>query len=287
MAEVEAAPKPDIKADEPVETTTAPSESGTKSAGNGENKPRDPDFSKYRKSGNKDGSQRPNKFREYKNNRHNIKTDYNALPETDDPDEIRKQVEFYFSDSNLTYDDHMRKLVGGTENNRVAIKEIHMFKRMRRFQPFSAVVAALKDSTVLDVVGDKEDEIRRKVPYKDPAEEQGELIDPSIPRSIYAKGFGEESSTTQFDIEKFFAPYGPVSGVRLRRAFPSREFKGSVFVEFDSQELQQEFLERVKDKPLKWEGKDLLVKSKQDYCQEKLDLIKDGKLKATSRVPYK
>jgi lupus La protein len=219
--------------------------------------------------------------REKKNYRDNIKTNYEQLPETSDPDEIRKQVEFYFSESNLTYDNYMQGLVGGSENNAVPIKTITNFKRMRRFQPYSAVVAALKESTLLNLVN--EDELQRKVAWKKP-EVDTEFQDPTIPRSIYAKGFGKEGSTTQFDIENFFAIYGPISAVRLRRN-DYREFKGSAFVEFETEELQKQFLE-LEGKP-KWEGNELQYKSKDEYVKGKEADIASGKIQPSKKHQYK
>jgi lupus La protein len=170
----------------------------------------------------------------------------------------------------------------GEDNKPVPIKVIHNFKRMRRFQPYTAVVAALKDSKTLNVVNG--DEIQRKTPYQPPNVDD-EFKDPTIPRSIYAKGFGEEGPTTQFDIESFFAPYGPVNGVRLRRQLPSRVFKGSVFVEFETEDLQKEFMD-LEDKP-KWNGHELVYMSKREYCEMKLKDIKDGKIEPNKKHQYK
>lgn len=211
----------------------------------------------------------------------NVKTNYAKLPETSDPDEIRKQVEFYFSDSNLSYDNYMNSLLEGSENKPVPIKTIHSFKRMRRFQPYSALLEAMKESTVLDVVNG--DELKRKIPWKAP-DVKNEFNDPSIPRSIYAKGFGDEDASTQFDIENFFAIYGPIAGVRLRRT-DAREFKGSVFVEFDTLELQQQFLE-LEEKP-KWKGQELTYKSKEDYVKGKQADIDAGILEPRNKHNYR
>jgi lupus La protein len=91
------------------------------------------------------------------------------------------------------------------------------------------------------------------------------------------KGFGEETPTTQFEIEAFFAPYGPTNAIRLRR-MADRTFKGSVFVEFHDSTLQQSFL-ALEPKP-KWKGEvDLMWKSKRDYVDEKDRDIKAGRIK--------
>ena len=152
---------------------------------------------------------------------------------------------------------------------------------MRRFQPYSAVVAALRESKFLEVTEDES--IRRREPL---AETEGKSVEESLkiyedkaqPRSVYAKGFGEEGPSTQFDIEAFFAPYGPTNAIRLRRTFPDKIFKGSVFVEFESEEMQQAFL-ALDPKP-KFKGKDLMIMSKKEYCDMKVSGIKSGKVRA-------
>lgn len=127
--------------------------------------------------------------------------------------------------------------------------------------------------------------------------------DPTIHRSIYAvrlallpnlpkssltnpllplgqKGFSDETATTQIDIEKFFEPYGPINAVRLRRD-ASRRFKRSIFVEFASAELAQNFM-ALEKKPA-WEDKELMWLSKLAYVEGKVQDIKDGKVQAKPR----
>lgn len=222
--------------------------------------------------------------------RDNYKSSFTSLPESSDPDEIRKQVEFYFSDSNLLTDTFLLRQVNGSENNPVAVKTIHDFKRMRRFQPYSAVVAALKDSTTLTITDD--DCIVRKTPLPahvkpHAAENISIWEDATRPRSIYAKGFGDEKPSTQVDVEAFFAPYGPIRAVRLRRHMPERTFKGSVFVEFEDEGLAKQFLE-LEGKP-KWEGRDLVVKSKEEYVKEKAEDVRTGKIRGNEgdRGPFR
>ncbi|KAJ2970341.1 hypothetical protein NQ176_g8236 [Zarea fungicola] len=115
---------------------------------------------------------------------------------TDDPDAIRKQVEFYFGDWNFPQDKFMWETCGGAENKPIAVEKIHSFKRMRTFQPYSAVVAALRDSTFLDLEGEEGKEtLKRKVPYKPMANARAK----TEASTVYAKGFGDETPTTQFD----------------------------------------------------------------------------------------
>ncbi|KAL3481881.1 RNA-binding La domain protein [Aspergillus californicus] len=220
--------------------------------------------------------------REFRGRRYNNnKFDPSAQKETDDPVEIRKQVEFYFSDSNLPMDKFLFSKVGGHKNNAVSLELLHSFKRMRRFQPFSAIVEALKTSETLNLT-DNNTSVQRKVPLPGSVKENHDpdvvkvFEDKAMSRSIYAKGFGEEHPTTQLDIEAFFAPYGPVNAIRLRRT-ADKHFKGSVFVEFDSEDKQKAFLE-LDPKP-QWKDQDLSIKSKKEYCEEKVRDIEAGRVR--------
>ena len=182
-------------------------------------------------------------------------------------------------------DKFLLEQVGGSKNNPVPIKTLHSFKRMRHFQPFEAIVTALKESEILEVTND-DTCVRRKIPLPEsldngPDESAVKVFeDWAMPRSVYVKGFGEEVPTTQFDIEAFFAPYGPTNAIRLRRS-DTKLFKGSVFVEFADEDLQKAFL-ALDPKP-KFKGQDLQIMSKKQYCDQKVEDIKTGKIKANAR----
>jgi len=233
------------------------------------------------KSSSKSDTRGSRHSREHRNNRDNIKSDPNSQEESSDPDAIRRQVEFYFSDSNLPMDRFLLSKVGGSENRSVDLSVLLSFRRMRRFQPLTAIVDALKSSETL-VLTDNDTKVRRKVPLPESVHDNPDptviklFEDKAMNSSIYAKGFGSEKPSTQFDIEAFFAPYGPTNAIRLRRTY-DKTFKGSVFVEFDSEETQKMFL-ALDPKP-KWKGEELLIKSKKDYCDEKIKEIEAGNIK--------
>lgn len=189
------------------------------------------------------------------------------------------------------------------ENNLpVSIRVIHSFKRMQRFQPYEAVVAALKESDFLVVTNDEHVHRKEGLP-KDKIgssllDSRRILENETIDRSLYAvschriiscsyplnfsqKGFGKEKPTTQLDIEAFFAPYGPINAVRLRRAQLNNFFKGSVFVEFPTKEAKDKLL-GMAEKP-KFNGNSLLWKSKRDYVEEKAGQMARGEGKFAAK----
>lgn len=221
----------------------------------------------------------------YEKRARNIKFDASLLPESNDPAEIRKQVEFYFSDSNLPFDKFLWSLVT-KDNKPIPIRLIASFKRMRRFTNYVDIVAALRESDKLDVGGDEGDEtVVRKValdinhkPESRPTAGGAvkRIFDKALKTSMYAKGFGEETPTTQIDVEKMVEPYGPVMSVRLRRD-ESNVFKGSVFIEFANEELLQKFA-AMENKPT-WNGQELDWKTKVAYVDGKAADIAAGKIK--------
>lgn len=204
--------------------------------------------------------------------RNNRKFDPSVRDVTDDPEAIRKQVEFYFGDWNFPQDKFMWESCEGTANKPMPITKIHSFMRMRNFQPYSAVVASLRDSRFLDVTGEEGKElIKRKVAYKPVAQARAKIE----AATVYVKGFGDENPDTQFDLESFFTQFSEIKGLKLRRTNEGL-FKGSVFVTFPDEDSAKAFIE--KDPPPTYKGNELKIMSKRDYCVEKMELIRQGKL---------
>ncbi|KAF3937389.1 hypothetical protein ABW19_dt0206111 [Dactylella cylindrospora] len=241
-----------------------------------------------------------------KKSRVGIISDASVLPESDDPKEIVKQIEFYFADSNLRWDKFLYGLVG-EENKWVDIALVAGFNRMRRFKSLDNIKKALEDSVLMEMNEDRT-KMRRKNPMimmKDP-----KLVDKAIQRSVYAKGFGIETKTTQFDIEKFFEETGlQINAVRLRRD-DEKVFKGSVFVEFKTIEYMEKFMDlenkpkwneqsmalidptaeddaestekdqpSTADKASKEAEKGIQYMKKEDFVEMKMKGIRDGKIK--------
>ncbi|CDO75997.1 hypothetical protein BN946_scf184780.g4 [Trametes cinnabarina] len=176
-----------------------------------------------------------------------------------------RQVEFYFADSNLPFDKFMWTLHTADPEHWVPIQTIASFKRMREYQSlgFENLVNALRSSEELEV-DEKGEKIRRRTEVQPP---KGQFE-----RSVYAareqKGFGKEEPGLQKKLEDFFNKYGRTNAVRMRRVEGTKEFKGSVFVEFADYKSVEAFL-NADPKPT-WEGQELLIMSKEAYCDMKI-----------------
>ncbi|KZV80550.1 hypothetical protein EXIGLDRAFT_659460 [Exidia glandulosa HHB12029] len=182
-----------------------------------------------------------------------------------------RQVEFWFSDSNLPYDEFMWKLhVAPGADHWVYLDIIAGFKRMRKYEQYGRdwLANVLRSSKSLEVHRNGK-YVRRIEPVMDRAVEQWN-------RTAYIGGF--ERETLRADIEAFVEPFGPVLAVRMRRyedapwakdkwPFP-HEFKGSVWVEFPSADEMKKFVATV-PKPM-WKEKELVISTKEAYFAKKL-----------------
>ncbi|CAN6618030.1 la protein homolog [Trichomonascus vanleenenianus] len=177
---------------------------------------------------------------------------------------ILKQVEFYFSDQNLPHDKFLYKATQ-ERDGWVPISTIAQFARMRKFRPISAIVDALRQSKELLEVSEDGECVKRRLPLVEPKKE--ERIN-AFNRSVYAKGFPDETDSLQEEIEKFFETWGEVKQVRMRRT-EDKKFKNSVFVEFAELEDANSFL--AADPKPKYGETELLTMSKKAYVDMKAE----------------
>lgn len=148
---------------------------------------------------------------------------------------VRKQVEFYFSDSNLLTDKFLFKIYEANDGW-VELKTILTFSRMRQFRPEERVIAALKESEKL-VLSPNEDLIRRKEPLKD----FNEVKNNRKRNTVHIEGFPHEA--TQEELETFFNKLAEnlpkeksITSLRRIKKRANNEFFGVVDVEFNTQE---------------------------------------------------
>jgi lupus La protein len=113
------------------------------------------------------------------------KFDPSTLPPSSDAAEILKQVEFYFSDANLPRDKFLwtQTQADPKKEGWVSIATIASFKRMQRFKPLEAIVAALRESKELLDVNEEGTHVRRKVPLVKGTKDDFEEL---AKRTVYA-----------------------------------------------------------------------------------------------------
>lgn len=140
---------------------------------------------------------------------------------------IKKQVEFYFSDSNFRKDTFLRAAAETDPEGFVPIAVLLTFNRLKSLSSDANVIAAaLKDSDAV-VVSEDNLKIRRAQPLPE--------TDCSKECTLYVKGFPvDDSDVTIESITKQFSKYGHVNMVRLRKDVVSKGFKGSCFVEYSN-----------------------------------------------------
>lgn len=204
-------------------------------------------------------------------------------------EKIVKQLEFYFSDSNLPYDKFMQNEIKN-DNGWVKISVLLTFKRLAAISKDPTIIAsAIKNATncILEV-DETNEKIRRKSDNAVPVANQ-EFLNEMIERSIYCKGFPK--TATMDELLDFAATFGDkiITKVTLRR-LKTKEFKGSLYFTFNCKEEAEKFLKldtvKYKDIELerKWE-KDFLVEKKQEF-EMKL-AKKDEKMKAETEKFFK
>eukprot|EP01098_Paradermamoeba_levis_P008419 TRINITY_DN3491_c0_g1_i1.p1 TRINITY_DN3491_c0_g1~~TRINITY_DN3491_c0_g1_i1.p1 ORF type:complete len:377 (+),score=152.38 TRINITY_DN3491_c0_g1_i1:86-1132(+) len=181
---------------------------------------------------------------------------------SDKLEKIKKQVEFYFSDSNYPKDKFLQGEAAKNPDGFIPLSVITSFNRMKSLTTNSEdVLNALADSTVVSLSEDKT-LIKRAIPLPE--------NDTSIKRTIYAKRFPE--GTTIEEVSDFFAAHGKVLCVRLRKT-KEKIFKRSVFVEFATEEEAQE----VVKKKLTYQGEELTLMMITDYNLSKKEEMKQKK----------
>jgi len=185
---------------------------------------------------------------------------------------ILKQVEYYFSDSNLPYDKFLFTLTTKNTGRWVPIGTLANFQKMKLLsQDIDLITAALKESEELLEVSEDGLSIRRKT----------DLVPPEAlrERTIYAKGFpaGTEADKKEYfelqeEIQQFFSEFGVVNSVRMRNTDEKpHKFKGSVFVEY----ANLEDAKNAAEQQLKYKDTDLLIMTKDAYIAMKAEEYKD------------
>ncbi|GER33793.1 La protein 1 [Striga asiatica] len=185
---------------------------------------------------------------------------------------VIRQVEFYFSDSNLPRDTFMKKTISESDDGLVSLALISSFSRMRghlglgEVKPedvpedtVKAVAETLRTSTFLRVSEDG-----TKVGRLTELPKLEEAIKQSDERTIAALPL--EYDVKLEDVELFFSQYAKVNSVRLpRHAADNRVFCGTALIEFSSEEDAANILKQS----LSYSGVELELKPKKEFDAER------------------
>lgn len=142
-------------------------------------------------------------------------------------EDIKKQVEFYFSESNYRKDTFLRAAAESDPEGFVPITVLLTFNKLKQLtNEVEKVAEAVSESTIVSLSSDNK-KIKRIEPLPD--------VDTSSDRTLYVKGFPvDDKDVTIESISEQFSKFGKVLYVRLRRD-NDKKFKGSCFVEFSTQ----------------------------------------------------
>ena len=137
---------------------------------------------------------------------------------------IKKQIEFYFSDSNYRRDAFLRKTAESDPEGYVPISVLITFNKLKSLTTDSEVIVkAIQESEVVSI---SEDKLKLKRVSDLP------VTDDSAARTLYVKGFPTDDSDVNIEsISSLFSAYGTILFVKMRR-LADKTFKGSCFIEF-------------------------------------------------------
>lgn len=195
-------------------------------------------------------------------------------------DAVRKQLEYYFSDSNLPRD---RFLLAKTEENPqgfVPLSTLLTFNRLKKLGAVTVetLAAATQSSTAL-VLDESKTSVRRSTPLPE------ESLFPT--RAVHLKGWVPGGPEPDLDyLHKLFSPSGTVLAIKIRRwnDDDGKHFKGSIFVEMDSPEAAERLAAEDYEIEIEVDGqketKALLAESYYDWVERKRKERDERKAKA-------
>ncbi|KNC82609.1 hypothetical protein SARC_05106 [Sphaeroforma arctica JP610] len=174
---------------------------------------------------------------------------------------ICKQVEYYFSDSNISKDKFLLAKVKENAEGWVDLSVLATFNRLMKFaknveEIAEALKSANKDLIVLNEEGTKVKRVQPVPTSYDPRS-----------RTMYAKGF-----PTDFSIDQYLAYWGPkgdMQKVTTRRDYETNKQKDSCTVEWASEKELERVVAEKHTIEIDGEEKEIEVKTWKDYSTVK------------------
>ncbi|RYY32413.1 hypothetical protein EON62_05395 [archaeon] len=186
-------------------------------------------------------------------------------------EKLAEQMEFYFSDANYRRDAFLRGKVESNADRWVPVSVFTTFNRLKSAGVTEAdIVEALQTSSMLELSDDKAS-VRRATPFSDVAPADADA------RTLYVKA-PFPSDMTLDSLQELFKQFGKVNHVYMRRTRGSSKegattgnlFKGSVFVEFATEEAAAALLAKQAEGAFLFEERPVeRVEKKVDYYTRK------------------
>lgn len=185
-------------------------------------------------------------------------------------EKIIKQIEYYFSDVNMSKDKFMQEEIQ-RDSGWVNLDVLTKFNRLKILTTdFKVILEALKQSTTnLLEIDEENNKIRRAKPLP---ENLSEFETSLKQNTVYVKGF--PATTTLDDLYAFFEPHGKVLQIFMRRFPTTKQFKGSVFVTFETSEQVKQLMDLSE---LKHQEEVLQKETQEDYLKRKGPVLESAK----------
>jgi len=162
---------------------------------------------------------------------------------------LKKQIEFYFSDSNLYHDNYLYNLLHQSgKKYEVDSKIILNFSRIKQIfgseytdqtKQLEIIKNALAGSSVVNLSEDLKN-FKRKQPFSRENYEKSNEVDK---RSIYVENL--PSTITHESLAAIFAKIGKIMHISLPKFSNSKLPKGFAFIEFCSSEIAEEAVKKL------------------------------------------
>lgn len=203
--------------------------------------------------------------------------------------EVLRQVEFYFSDSNIPRDNFLRNTIESSEDGLVSLALICSFKKMKGYLKLmdvkpeeipeptvQAVAETLRKSTSLKVSEDGKKVGRMAALLKpDEAIEQLDVRTVAVSPLKY--------NAKREELESFFGQHAKVTSVRMpRHVGDKRVFCGTALIEFSS----EEDAEKILNQSLVFEGAELELKPKKEFDTERAQEEEEFENSRSSTGPH-